>query len=455
MTSGGVARWENIRRVGGTFRWSESPAAAGTSGGAAVRAPGLRTAPARLRPCESGRSSSAWWQPPLTALWFLGALYVVLGYRPGGPIDGLVGAAAALPMAIALAAVFWPPVARGDRAFAGIVWLGLGAGLLLVPSIGEVLNQLLARGPQTLLPSLETAYPWLLALIATSLFAGLGIARRLLGETALRRAAPRPRWRDRDRACGRQRDALRRRGDRERPRPARSAGPELALRTDDGDAQPPPCDGALTAGTTATLDLHLSADVDGRPVGAVALAGERSGVDVRWSADVASGICARPLRGGPDRDPGLDRPSRGAAGLAAAPSIADDALVDVQALRTALSPGIRTTAENHGVEFVEGLAPGTAGSPSTARPSCRRAAGSLAGRRRYATPVAGAARLLGVHRRRARTPVGQRQRSGRQPPGRRDPGHDPDRARRDRPRRRPINRAAGRLTVEPDRVTGR
>ena len=91
----------------------------------------------------------------LTALWFLGALYVVLGYRPGGPIDGLVGAAATLPMAIALAAVFWPPVARGDRAFAGIVWLGLLAGLLLVPSIGGVLNQLLGRGPQTLLPSLE------------------------------------------------------------------------------------------------------------------------------------------------------------------------------------------------------------------------------------------------------------------------------------------------------------
>lgn len=289
----------------------------------------------------------------LTALWFLGALYVVLGYRPGGPIDGLVGVAAALPMGIALAAVLWPPVARGDRAFAGIVWLGLGAGLLLVPSIGEVLNQLLARGPQTLLPSLETAYPWLLALIATSVFAGLGIARRLLGETALRRS--------RLVLGGSIGVAL-----------AVASGTifagaaianDLALRDQPalssrfgpttGDTPPPACDGALTAGTTATIDLHLSADVDGRPVGAVALVGERSGVDVRWAADVASGIALG--RYGVARvGPRAWSARPGGGWVAADPSVADAALVDVQALTSALSPGIRTTAENHGVEFVEG-----------------------------------------------------------------------------------------------------
>jgi hypothetical protein len=289
----------------------------------------------------------------LTVLWAIGALYVLLGYRPGGPIDALVCAAAALPMAIALAAVLWPPLARGDRAFSAIVWLGLGAGLLLVPSIGGVLNQLLARGPQTLLPSLEAAYPWLLALAATSLFAGLGIARRMLGETALRR----------DRLV---RGALIAIGLTVatgsifagaaiandlaiQDQPARSSrfGPT------GGEAQPPRCDGTVTAGSTAVLDLHLSGDVDGRPVGAVGLSGERAGADVRWTADVASTITlgrhgvARIGAKAWTRDPH-------AGWVAAEPSVADDALVDIQVLTTALDPGVRSTAENRGVEFVEG-----------------------------------------------------------------------------------------------------
>ena len=289
----------------------------------------------------------------LTALWFLGALYVVLGYRPGGPIDGLVGAAASLPMAIALAAVFWPPVARSQRAFAGIVWLGLVAGLLLVPSIGGVLNQLLGRGPQTLLPSLESAYPWLLALIATSLFAGLGIARRVLGETALRRS----------------RLVL---GSAIGIALASAAGTtfagaaianDIALRDQGalssrfgptgGADQPPACAGPLVAGTTAVLVLHLSGDVDGRPVGAVGLTGVRDGVDVRWTADVASNV--RLGRYGIARI-GTDAWSREppAGWVRAASSVADDALVDVQILTAALGEGVRTTAENHGVEFVEG-----------------------------------------------------------------------------------------------------
>ncbi len=289
----------------------------------------------------------------LTGLWFLVALYVVLGYRPGGPIDGLVGAAAAMPMAIALAAVFWPPVARSDRIFAVIVWLGLAAGLLLVPSIGGVLNQLLARGPQTLVPSFEAAYPWLLALLATSLFAGLGIARRMLGESAVRRArfvrgavigvamAA---------AAGTLFAGAAFANDlalRDRPAFSSRFGPTA------GDAQPPPCEGALLTGATAELDLHLSGDVDGRPAGAVALVGDRSGVDVRWTADVAS-----------DRELGRLGVARVGSeawtreprqGWTSAPSsVADDALVDVQVLATALADGVRTTAENRGVEFVEG-----------------------------------------------------------------------------------------------------
>ncbi len=289
----------------------------------------------------------------LTGLWFLGALYVLLGYRPGGPIDGLVGAAATLPMAIALAAVFWPPVARGDRAFAVIVWLGLLAGLLLVPSIGGVLNQLLGRGPQTLLPSVESAYPWLVALTATSIFAGLGIARRVLGETALRRS----------RLVGgtaigvgltvaagslfagaaiANDIAL-----RDRSAPSSRFGPT------GGDVQPPACDGLLLTGSTAALEAHLSGDVDGRPVGSISLTGERDADDVRWTADVAAD--ARLGRYG------LARVGSRAWTLVPPqgwtrvdPEVADDGLVDVTVAATALDPGIRATAENHGVEFVEG-----------------------------------------------------------------------------------------------------
>src|SRR5262245_9804179 len=93
---------------------------------------------------------------------------------------------ACLPIAVSLLGLLWPPVARGDRAFAAVAWLGLGAALLLVPSIAGVTAQLFARGPQTLLPSPEAAYPWVVALAATGLFGGLGVARTLLGSAALR-----------------------------------------------------------------------------------------------------------------------------------------------------------------------------------------------------------------------------------------------------------------------------
>jgi hypothetical protein len=280
-------------------------------------------------------------------------VYVVVGYRPGGPIDPLVGLAALSPTAIALLAVLWPPIARGPRAFAAIAWLGLGAGLLLVPSLGGVLNQLLGRGPQTLLPSVEAAYPWLLALLATSVFAGLGIARRLLGETALRR----------DRlvrgtviglaltagagalfttAAVANDLAL-----RDRPATSSRFGPIGS------DEEPPPCDEALAVGRAASLTLQLTADVDGRPAGAVNLIGERAGTDVRWTADVASDVALGRYGVARVADRAWARdPQRG--WTTAARSAADDALVDVGVVATALAPANRETAEDRGLEFVEG-----------------------------------------------------------------------------------------------------
>ena len=123
----------------------------------------------------------------LAMCWVVAAGLVLIGYRPGGPIDVAVGAAALLPAIVALAGVRWPPVARGERAFAAMVWLAAGSLLVLVPSIADVTGQLGARGVQTLLPSVEAAYPWILGLIGTCLFTGFGIARRRLGEAAMRR----------------------------------------------------------------------------------------------------------------------------------------------------------------------------------------------------------------------------------------------------------------------------
>lgn len=289
----------------------------------------------------------------LAGLWSLGAFYVIFGYRPGGPIDILVGAAATIPMAIALAAVVWPPVTRGNRSFAGMICLGLGSALLLVPSIGGVLNQLLARGPQTLLPSLESAYAWLLALAATSLFSGLGISRRLLGETSLRR--PRLLRGILIGACltiaaGSIFATAAVANDlalRDRPAISSRFGPTS------GDAEPPLCGEAIRTGATADLEMLLSAAVDRRSVGTVDLLGARAGADVRWSADAATEFAlgrygvARVGQRGWTSEPGTGW-------IATRAPTLDSALIDVQVLATALTAGIRTTAEERGLELVEG-----------------------------------------------------------------------------------------------------
>ena len=288
----------------------------------------------------------------LMALWSLGALYVLLGYRPGGPIDGLVGASAMVPTGIALIGVVWPPAMDSRRAFVGMVWLGLAVGLLLVPSIGGVLRQLLARGPQTLLPSVEAAYPWLLALAATSLFSGLGLARRLVGDAALSRARV---WRGAFVAVGLtvvsgtlftgaavgNDIAL-----RNRPAASSRFGPT-------GGGQPPQCGSEIRIGASARVDLRLSAVVDNHSAGVVQLVGSRAGADVRWTADVASELALGRfgLARVSDRAWTLE-PGRSWARIGAASTEGD--LLDAQVLAAALAGGVRSTAEDHGLEFVEG-----------------------------------------------------------------------------------------------------
>jgi hypothetical protein len=289
----------------------------------------------------------------LTVLWATAAALVLVGYRPGGPIDVVVGLAACLAVPIPLLALRWPPAARGPHAFAAIAWIGLGSALLLVPSIGGVVNQLVARGPQTLLPSLEFAYPWLLALVATALFAGLGVARRVLGETSLRRdrlAAGAGFALAVSAVVGSAFTAAALANDaalRDRPAVSSRFGPTTTA------VEPQRCDAPLSAGPGALVSLGLTAVVDTHPLGSVELAGVRDGTDFRWNAQVATerllGLYGAARKSG---SAWTLEPRR--QWQPAAIASADGLDLDAQIVRAALATRQRVAAEDRGVETIEG-----------------------------------------------------------------------------------------------------
>ena len=285
--------------------------------------------------------------------WTIAAGLVLLAYRPGGPLDVLVGLTMAIPIAIAAAGTIWPPLARGSVAFASMVWLGIGALLCLVPSIAGLIDQLQALGSQTLLPSFEAAYPWLLALTATSLFSGFGISRHVRGPGALRR---------RRLADGAFIAVLLTMFSATVFAGAAMAN-ELAVRDTvpassrfgptGQDEWPPLCDGPLSAGPAAHLQLDVSATVDLRPIGTVDGGGTRVGDDFRWTGYAATDqrfAQVGAARIGDDawtREPG--RPW-----VATPPATVADDTLDLQVLETALAAGNRVTAEDRGVDIIEG-----------------------------------------------------------------------------------------------------
>jgi len=289
----------------------------------------------------------------LVACWTLTAALVLLAYRPGGPIDLLVGLLTTGPVAIAALGVIWPPVTHGQRSFPAMIWLGIVSLLFLVPSIVGLVNQLRALGSQTLLPSLEAAYPWFLALATTSLFSAFGIAREMLGQTAMRR---------RRLVRGVLVAAALTTGTGGLIS-ATAVANDLALRDivpassrfgpTDPDEEPPLCTDPLATGRTAELALNLSGQVDLRPIGSVDLTGLRAGSDYRWLAYVAT-----------DRELGTygharvgDRtwirtPTR--SWRAVEDPAAERMSVDRRVAEVALTEGVRATAEDHGIEVVEG-----------------------------------------------------------------------------------------------------
>jgi hypothetical protein len=289
----------------------------------------------------------------LTACWAVAAGLVLVGYRPGGPVDVGVGLAALLPAAVAIAGVVWPPVARGDRAFAAMVWLAAGSLLVLVPSIADVAGQIGSRGVQTLLPSVEAGYPWVLGLIGTCLFTGFGIARRRLGEAAMRRR----------RLVRGLVLATLLAVSTAMVFAAVAFGNELALRdrvaassrfgpTDLG-GNPPDCDGPMGIGPAARLTVHVDGTVDGRWIGSADIVGERARADVRWQAYVATtrvlGLAGAAEIGG---DAWLREPS-GTWARSTKLAIGDVAL-DLTAFKVALSPDARAAASTLGVGLIEG-----------------------------------------------------------------------------------------------------
>jgi hypothetical protein len=291
----------------------------------------------------------------LVGAWGLAAVLVLLAYRPGGPLDIAVGITMLLPLAIAISGFLWPPVARGRGTYPMVVALGVGSLLLLLPSIGGVLNQLQAFGSQTLMPSLEAAYPWLLALAGTSLFAGFGLARRLDAGTALR-----PRRLRVGTAVAIAFTAV-----AGTAFSGAAIANELALRErttppavsrfgpTDAEAELPSCDGTLSAGKTARLIAHLRGQIDGGAIGSVDLSGQRVGTNFRWLAYVATdrelGQYGAASFGGRawDRTPGDGWRS------ADVESVRTQTL-DLQAVRTALARRSRATAEDRGIEVIEG-----------------------------------------------------------------------------------------------------
>ena len=289
----------------------------------------------------------------LAALWATVAGFLLAGYRPGGPADLLVGLAALVPLGVALCAVAWPPAARGGQAFRLIAALGVASVLVLLPTLAGLARQLLQQGLQTLLPSPEAAYPWALAIVGTSLFAGLGLARRIRGPHSGRPGrigvavsiglilATVSAGAMAGAAIANE-AAL-----RDRPAAASRFGPT------DPDLVLPPCDGALAAGPSARLTLDLSGRVDAGSLGIARLRGTRVERDFRWLAEVTTTRVVGFAGAAAIDDRGWIRETE-TRWLEIPAEIARLQALDVVLVALLQAPELRAAAEDLGTTFVEG-----------------------------------------------------------------------------------------------------
>ena len=189
----------------------------------------------------------------LVVCWTVAALLILLAYRPGGPLDVVVGLTAIIPVAIALAGAVWPPVRRGERAFAAIVWLGVARAAVPHPVHRRRRRASCwrsGRRPSCRRRRRPTRGCWRSWRRACS---RVGVARRLQGGTALRRK----------RLSGRIAFAVWLTSCRAILFAAVAVANELALRDapsrvvpvrpDRAAGEPPACDGPLVVGAAARL----------------------------------------------------------------------------------------------------------------------------------------------------------------------------------------------------------
>jgi hypothetical protein len=116
---------------------------------------------------------------------------------------------------------------------------------------------------------------------------------------------------------------------------------------------PPNCDDPIVGSATAQLELGLQGYVDGRGIGTVDLTGARSGTAISWMAQVVRSDLFGQY--GAVRTSGLAWTLAPHAGWnAVTPSLVDKWMVDQTAVDEALNLGNRATAEDRGLEFVEG-----------------------------------------------------------------------------------------------------
>lgn len=294
----------------------------------------------------------------LVGLWAAIAVVIVAAYRPGGPLDLVVVAAAFVPIPVAAIAVIWPPLVVPWRAAAAIGWLGVVAALLAAPLILVVIRALAAGGHQTLLPSAEVAYAGVLALAALCLFASFGVvgARRARDVTARSGML---------RAVGL---AVLLTGTIAVAFGGAAVANELALRDESappsraGPTDPtlkmPECDGGVTLGPGAAFLVTAEARIDLRSIGSARLVGARSGSDERWSGSYhgryGSGIASYARVGD---QAWLDRDSRGWLPVAPDPfrlSGASQLTVDGPVVATVWSARPRPVAEDLGIDLVFG-----------------------------------------------------------------------------------------------------
>jgi hypothetical protein len=294
----------------------------------------------------------------LAGLWSGLAVTLLVAYRPGGPLDLLVGAAAFLPVLVAVVAIIWPPLVDEWRPAAAIAWLGILSALLVTPLVLGIVETIAAGGRQELFPSAEVAYAGTLALGTTCLFGSLGLIRARWGGMLPKRAfliSVVPLATSLTVIC-----ALAFGGAaianelalRARPHPTSRFGPT------DAAIPPPHCTEAAKLGPNAELDVTASAAVDGATIGSVLLTGARHGDDERWTAIMqgrfAQGAASYVRVGGAaqlQQDANAPQSiSAGSLGLLGQRGLTVEGPVVAEALGT---PG-KLVTEELGIELIEG-----------------------------------------------------------------------------------------------------